>query len=44
MRLRTFLAGLALATVVAPASIAQEALPLSLDQAVKTALENNLGV
>ncbi len=44
MRLRTFLAGLALATFVAPASIAQEALPLSLDQAVKTALENNLGV
>ncbi|MGK2859600.1 MAG: TolC family protein [Thermoanaerobaculia bacterium] len=44
MRFRTFLAGLALATLVAPTSSAQEALPLSLDQAVKTALENNLGV
>jgi outer membrane protein TolC len=38
------LAGLALATLVAPAAIAQETLQLSLDQAVKTALENNLGV
>jgi outer membrane protein TolC len=38
------LAGLALATLVAPAAIAQEKLPLALDQAVKTALENNLGV
>ncbi|MBI2214443.1 MAG: TolC family protein [Acidobacteria bacterium] len=44
MKFRTYLAGLALATLVAPAAIAQETLPLSLDQAVKTALENNLGV
>lgn len=44
MRFRTYMAGLALAALVAPAATADEPLRLSLDEAVKTALQNNLGV